>query len=84
MHVATSWFVRSVNQPEHAFLRSFLVWFESERKALQGSIDVDLDILNFEKFNRSTNDAGSHEARFKILTKKFAEYKRQYAINVYI
>lgn len=78
------WFVRSVNQPEHAFLRSFLVWFESERKALQGGIDVDLDILNFEKFNRSTNDAGSHEARFKILTKKFVEYKRQYAINVYV
>jgi hypothetical protein len=71
------WLVRETKQKDHTRIREFLVRFEEERRknriAAAGSQDarVNKKLLQYDLFNRSTNDLVSHEGRFKILIDRF-------------
>lgn len=75
------WFVRGVSPSLHRHIRPFLLIFEhglslfkniASQEDLFNDADEDLRIYN--KLNRSTNDAGSHFGRYRILMKLFNEY----------
>jgi hypothetical protein len=75
------WFVRTVKIKSQRFVRQFLIEFEEARKQnrLLSSEDprgvkVDRELVDFDNFNRSTNDQTSHEGRFRVLRSRFAEY----------
>lgn len=74
------WFIRFLVKQEKAITdcRVFLVSFGNSLSSYRALLKVDgsipdSDYLNFINFNRSTNDQGSHEGRFKILFKKYSE-----------
>jgi hypothetical protein len=74
------WLVRSLDEPQFAKVREFLVRFESDRKdnrQVSGSSRADPELTAFDNFNRSTNDQQSHEGRFIILQKRFQSYYKQ-------
>ncbi|MGA7523416.1 MAG: DUF262 domain-containing protein [Acidobacteriaceae bacterium] len=78
------WFIRSVPTKSERFVRQFLIYFEDARKAnrqLTGeeprSPKVDRQLVDFDNFNRSTNDQVSHEGRFQILRSRFSKYLKQ-------
>lgn len=76
------WLVRACSTDEYSYLREFLVRFEDERRANrrvasqnpQGA-GVDGDFLEYDQYNRSTNDARSHEGRFDILLRRLRANK---------
>jgi len=75
------WFVRSVPLKQQRLIRQFLIEFEEARKENRRlsneqpqSRDVDRKLVDFDNFNRSTNDQGSHVGRFEILQTRFSEY----------
>ncbi|MFI5394103.1 MAG: DUF262 domain-containing protein [Candidatus Binatia bacterium] len=77
------WFIRSVPVKSQRFIRQFLIEFEEARKpnrllssAHPQSPEVDRQLVEFDIFNRSTNDQASHEGRFRILHARFAGYVR--------
>jgi hypothetical protein len=78
------WFVRSVQVKSHRFIRQFLIEFEDARKrnrllssAHPQSRDVDRLLVEYDNFNRNTNDQVSHEGRFRILDERFTAYIKQ-------
>jgi hypothetical protein len=75
------WLVRSAPVKSQRFIRQFLIEFEEARRRnrLLGNKKpqtdkVDLQFVEFDNFNRSTNDQASHEGRFRILTDRFKKY----------
>jgi hypothetical protein len=63
-------------------IREFLLQFERRRKQDRaGSPGTgsgkrpDRELLEYDAFNRSTNDIASHSGRFRILERRFARYK---------
>ena len=42
---------------------------------------VDTELVEFDTYNRSTNDQTSHEKRFAILIKRFTESARNKSFN---
>jgi len=75
------WFVRSVPVKSHRFVRQFLIEFEEARKrnrllssAHPQSRDIDRQLVEFDNFNRSTNDLASHQGRSRILQDRFSAY----------
>ena len=75
------WFVRSIEYDYQEHIRSFLLWFEAERKAhresqkdLGPAADVDQQYARYDTLNRSTNDAISHRGRYEILKGAYLEY----------
>lgn len=74
------WFMRSIKERQYRLVRDFLVRFEEDRKenrqraASSGAADVDRQLLEYDRFNRSTNDLASHVGRIKILQKKFERF----------
>jgi len=82
------WFVRSVPTKSQRFIRQFLIEFEEARKqnrrlssAHPQSRDIDRQLVDFDNFNRSTNDQASHKGRFRILQDRFAKYVRRASIS---
>jgi len=72
------WFVRRVSPVQARFVREFLVRFEYERrenrKEFAQDIDspsVDKELVEYDNFNRSTNDGVSHAGRVEILMRRF-------------
>ncbi len=72
------WLVRGLSPQELTRVRSFLVEFEKlraqNRKMLQWSPKdsaVDQRLVEYDNYQRSTNDASSHQGRFRILTERF-------------
>jgi hypothetical protein len=72
------WVVRQLEREELARFRSFLVEFEkaryANRKELRenpGSKHVDQQLVEYDNYNRSTNDQMSHEGRVRILVERF-------------
>ena len=68
------WFVRQTPREKHNNIREFLVTFERERfenrrlaQSDSKSARIDKKFLEFDNFNRSTNDLQSHQGRFDIL-----------------
>jgi len=75
------WFVRTVPPRSQRFVRQFLIEFEEERRQnriLSGerpqSRDIDRQLVNFDNFNRNTNDQASHDGRFRILRDRFEKF----------
>ncbi len=78
------WFVRSAPIRSQRFIRQFLIKFEDARKKnrLLSSEEprghkVDQQFVEFDNFNRNTNDQTSHEGRFRILRSRFKTYLRK-------
>ncbi|MGD7157832.1 DUF262 domain-containing protein [Ralstonia pseudosolanacearum] len=73
------WFIK--NQPESDFhvIREFLVKFEesrSENRDRNGDEALDRRLVEFDNFNRSTNDLQSHVGRFEILEERFIAWNK--------
>ena len=75
-------FVRSRKASELARVREFLVRFEEARlknrdlvASKPDSTRIDQKPVDYDQFNRSTNDQRSHTGRFKILTARFSYYE---------
>lgn len=75
------WFVRSVPSKAQRFIRQFLISFEEDRRenrALSGDNPkdpkIDPELIQFDNFNRSTNDQASHTGRYRILESRFKKY----------
>ena len=77
------WFIRFLDSNDHRFVRDFLVRFESDRKANRKKAsehpiaeNVDKQFVEYDQYNRNTNDLTSHTGRIEILQKKFAQFKK--------
>ncbi|MGY4310784.1 DUF262 domain-containing protein [Bradyrhizobium sp. JR3.5] len=75
------WFIRQLRPPQYALVREFLNRFEEERKANRRKMDagsggsgVDKQLVEYDQFNRSTNDLTSHIGRIEILKKRFSRF----------
>ncbi len=75
------WFIRGVKERQYPLVRDFLVRFEEDRKenrqkaaASTHAGFVDRQLLEYDRFNRSTNDLTSHKGRIDILNKRFAKF----------
>jgi hypothetical protein len=72
------WLIRALNSEEMATIRSFLVDFEKARSQNRERVrlnpqspDIDQVLVEYDNYNRSTNDAASHEGRYRILLERF-------------
>lgn len=75
------WFVRSRREADDQFIRGFLVQFEKDRKANRSLKEadprdrkIDSQLIEYDQFNRNTNDVGSHKGRVKILSERFETF----------
>jgi hypothetical protein len=74
------WFVRQRDSKEDSVIREFLNDFEQKRKANRSErkssrqIPEDNDLVEFDTYNRSTNDERSYNGRIEILNKRFDRY----------
>jgi len=78
------WFVRSASVKSQQFVRQFLIAFEEARKRNRllssshpQSRDVSRELVEFDNFNRNTNDLLSHEGRCRILRDRFTTYPKK-------
>lgn len=79
------WFIRQRQAKDDVLIREFLMNFERFRKA---SRSVDAHATNmqrsesvyvqYDNFNRSTNDLASHQGRIAILEKRFAKFAQKH------
>ena len=65
------WFIRSLRVRDYPRIRDFLVRFEEERKRNWEKVDVgegriDREFVEYDQFNRNTNDVSSHVGRIRI------------------
>lgn len=72
------WLVRSLSSDQQNRLRTFLVEFEDLRrknrellKEEPDSDNIDAQLVEYDNYNRSTNDQVSHIGRFRILKERF-------------
>jgi len=67
------WFIKNQSEDRYRFVREFLVKFEESRTENREATGVNLDrrLVEFDNFNRSTNDLKSHVGRFQILEERF-------------
>lgn len=77
------WFLRSVPERRHRFVREFLWEFERMRKENRQLSEVKprsrqivRELVEFDNFNRNTNDQLSHKGRSAILETRFATFMR--------
>jgi hypothetical protein len=77
------WFVRDASERYYSYLRKFLVQFETRRRVNRqlvrenpNSKDIKLLFVEYDNFNRSTNNEQSHRERFRILKKTFKHWLR--------
>jgi hypothetical protein len=75
------WFVRSRKTNELPVVREFLVRFEEARLKNRelvakkpDSARIDKQLVEYDQFNRSTNDQRSHTGRLNILTTRFLKF----------
>jgi hypothetical protein len=76
------WLVRETPENEHHKVREFLTRFEAARyenrqivQANPHGVNIDRELVEYDSFNRSTNDLQSHEGRYRILEKRFYHQK---------
>lgn len=72
------WLIRAIDENEFSKLREFLVRFDESRRNNRRLVTespnnkrIDQQLVEFDNYNRSTNDQRSHEERFRILLKRF-------------
>jgi hypothetical protein len=75
------WLICQIDFKSDPYVREFLNSFERARKANREkandatqAANVDSELLNFDRLNRSTDDERSHVERHKILEKRFKAY----------
>jgi hypothetical protein len=75
------WFVRNVNTGHYHLIRKFLIQFERERKNNRMFIKekkdkelINTTLVEYDNYNRSTNNQKSHERRYAILNKSFSSW----------
>ncbi|OFV95376.1 MAG: hypothetical protein A3H28_02235 [Acidobacteria bacterium RIFCSPLOWO2_02_FULL_61_28] len=75
------WFVKHRPVDDFPYIREFLVRFEEQRHSNRelaatnpNSRVVDQELLQYDRQNRSTDDAKSHKARFKVLGRRFTKF----------
>lgn len=73
------WFFRHVSVSDMGRAHEFLERFEVEREQnrLQTKVanaNVDSELIRYDNFDRNTNDQGSLEGRFEILTRRFEKF----------
>lgn len=75
------WLVRDLGEEKQVLLRGFLVDFEASRmnnrqllKLDPQDAQVDNELVEYDNYNRSTNDQISHMNRYVILKKRFDQY----------
>jgi len=71
------WFIRNQSDSDFHVIREFLVKFEESRsenreRTIDGSLDRRL--VEFDNFNRSTNDLQSHVGRLAVLEQRFLSW----------
>lgn len=83
------WFIRGLEEKYYRFVRKFFVYFESKRKEnrrlirLSASSDqIELLFVEYDNFNRSTNNQQSHEERFRILKESFFSWNKSEMIHM--
>jgi hypothetical protein len=76
------WFIRQRKTKDDPVIREFLVDFERQRKANRGLVSnpqsgktPDSEFIEYDGFNRNTNDVSSYQGRVAILEKRFARYQ---------
>ena len=77
------WLVRSHREADDQFIREFLVKFERQRRDNRNLVEsnpldktIDRQLLEYDQFNRNTNDLVSHKGRIKILEERFESFLR--------
>ena len=77
------WLIRSHNETDDQFIREFLVKFERERRENRKLVEfnpldkkIDRKLLEYDQYNRNTNDLVSHRGRTKILEERFETFLR--------
>lgn len=75
------WLIRDISENHYPFIRKFLIHFESQRRenrrlvrADPNSKEINLLFVEYDNFNRSTNNQQSHEERFRILNSNFISW----------
>lgn len=75
------WFIRVLQEKDYPAVRDFLVQFEAERKknrekaaGATNLAGLDRQLLEYDQFNRSTNDVTSHVERIAILRGRFEHF----------
>lgn len=68
------WFIRNRKVKDDAVIREFLVEFERKRKENRILPTPNRELVEFDGFNRNTNDIASHTGRLAILERHFAQY----------
>jgi uncharacterized protein DUF262 len=78
------WLVRSIKESQFPLVRDFLIRFETARRAnRQTALDspktdkIDRQLVEYDEFNRNTNDQASHLGRIEILLKRFKEFAKR-------
>lgn len=74
------WLVRNENSKRYHRIREFLVQFEKARRENRrliaegsNSQKIDQGLIEYDEYNRSTNDVGSHVERYRILRERFGK-----------
>lgn len=80
------WLIRQIDSKQDPYVREFLNFFEKTRKENRDKASdpsskgrPDSELMTFDRLNRSTDDARSHEERYKILEKRFDAYLKRAA-----
>lgn len=79
------WLIRQIDSKHDQYIREFLNYFEKTRKENRDKAgdtsskkgEPDSELMTFDRLNRSTDDQRSHEARYRILEKRFNAYLQE-------
>jgi len=75
------WFIKKAKESNYPYIRKFLVRFEEQRKENRKLVRKDPDsskikiaMVEYDNYNRSTNNYQSHKERFRILNDEFKDW----------
>lgn len=78
------WFVRGHKESDDQFIREFLLTFERARRDNRQLVEsnpldkkIDRRLIEYDQFNRNTNDLVSHVGRLDILEERFKVFVQQ-------
>lgn len=77
------WFIRGRKEGEYRYIREFLVNFENERQNNRKLVEtdnrskgLDVQLIEYDHYNRSPNDLQSYRGRFNILNERFNSFQK--------
>jgi len=76
------WLVRSHPETDDQFIREFLVTFERQRRENRSLVEsnpldkkIDRRLIEYDQYNRNTNDLASHKGRIGILEERLKSFR---------